>query len=356
MAYGYKVNEQEPDVLVSIINRTISNFSLAAVPMGWAVDVIPALRYLPDWFPGAGFKKTAREYRKVVEASAYVPYRFVQRQMASGNYQPSYVSRLIEQLERENGKLSAEDEEAIIWSAAGLFGAATDTTVITLTAFALAMVGFPEVQQKAQEEIDRVVGKDRLPTFSDREELPYVNAIIKEAMRWWPMAPMGFPHTATETFYHEGMRIPKGAYLLPAVWWFLHDPSVYSDPESFEPERFLPPRNEPDPGSEAFGYGRRRCPGRFFADAGLYLNIAQTLAAFSIGKAVDGAGKEIEVDVKPGPGVLTYPGKFPLQVKPRSVNYADLIRQMEKQFSQDSGGDAALLEGVDDADGMRKID
>lgn len=355
MAYGYRVNEKGSDVLIDITNRTISNFSLAAVPMGWAVDIVPGLRYLPDWFPGTGFKRTAREYRETVEASAYLPYRFVQRQMATGEHQPSYISKLVEQLERENGKLSAEDEEAIIWSAAGLFGAATDTTVITLSAFTLAMVKFPGVQRKAQQEIDRVVGKDRLPTFSDREQLPYTSAIVKEALRWWPMAPMGFPHTATKTFHHEGMRISKGAYLVPAVWWFLHDPSVYPDPESFEPERFLPPRNEPDPGSEAFGYGRRRCPGRFFADAGIFLNIAQTLAAFSIGKAVDENGKEIEVDVKPGPGFLAYPGKFPMQVKPRSASHAELIHRSEEQYSQESG-DAALLEGVEGADVMRKID
>ena len=102
--------------------------------------------------------------------------------MAAGENPLSYVSRLIEQLERENGGLSAGDEGAIICSAAGLFGAETDTTVIALTAFALAMVKSPEWQRKAQEEIDPVVGKHRLPTFSDRENLPYINAIIKEAM------------------------------------------------------------------------------------------------------------------------------------------------------------------------------
>jgi hypothetical protein len=67
------------------------------------------------------------------------------------------------------------------------------------------------------------------------------------------------------------------------------------------------------------------------------------LAVFSIGKAVDANGKEIEVDVKPGPGVLTYVDKFPFQVKPRSANHADMIRKLEEQFSQDNDGDAALL-------------
>jgi cytochrome P450 len=122
--------------------------------------------------------------------------------------------------------------------------------VITLTAFTLAMIKSIEVQRKAQEAIDRVVGNDRLPTFGDREKLLYINAVVKEATRWRPIVPMGFLHVATETFYHEGFRISKDALLLPAVWWFLRVPSVYLEPESFDPERFLPPRDEPDPGAK----------------------------------------------------------------------------------------------------------
>ena len=106
MAYGYRINSKDHDPLVETTKTTISNFSLAAVPMGWAVDIVPALQYLPDWFPGTKFKKTARQYREIVEASAYPPYKFVQRQMAADEHQPSYVSKLVEQLERENGGLN----------------------------------------------------------------------------------------------------------------------------------------------------------------------------------------------------------------------------------------------------------
>lgn len=352
MAYGYTIDSQGSDVLIDAINRTLANFSLAAVPMSWAVDIVPALRYLPENFPGAKFKETARDWRKTVEASAYMPYRFVQRRVAAGDHQPSYVSKLIQQLEQEgNGSLSPEDERAIIWSASSLYGAASDSTVITLRAFTLAMIKFPHVQRKAQQEIDSVIGINRLPTFSDREKLPYINALVKEASRWWLIVRMSFPHTATETFHHEGLRIPKGAYILAATWWFTNDPAVYANPEAFEPERFLPPRNEPDPESEKFGYGRRKCPGRFFADAGLYLNIVQTLAAFEIGKAVDGDGREIEINVEPEPGVLTYVSKFDVKVKPRSARHVELIRQMEKECVQGSG-DAGLLDGVDGIDGL----
>lgn len=348
MAYDYTIEPHKPDLLVDLIDKMMTEFSLAAVPMAWAVDIIPSLQYLPENFPGATFKKTARKWRKSIQAAAYIPYRFSQSQMAASTYQPSYVSKLVQQLKGENNaNLGLEDEQAVIWTAASLYGAAADTTVITLTIFTLAMIMFPHVQRKAQEEIDRVVGTDRLPNFEDRGKLPYIDALVKEALRWWPIAPMGFPHTATEDIEHNGLHIPKGAFLLPAVWWFLHDPEMYADPESFDPDRFLEPRNEPDPMTHTFGYGRRVCPGRFFADSGLYLNIAQSLAAFNINKAVGKDGKEVEVNVKPKPGILTYPTEFGFHVEPRSEKHVQLIRQLERQHPW-KASDAELLESVDD--------
>ena len=83
----------------------------------------------------------------------------------------------------------------------------------------MAMALFPEAQRKAQEEIDRVVGTDRLPTFEDRENLPYVDALVKEALRWHPVVPMGVPHVTTEDDIYEGYFIPKGSILLPNIWY-----------------------------------------------------------------------------------------------------------------------------------------
>jgi cytochrome P450 len=80
------------------------------------------------------------------------------------------------------------------------------------------MTLYPEVQQKAQAEIDRAVGLDRLPTLSDRENLPYVNALVKEALRWHPVAPMGLPHASSQDDTIEGYAIQKGSMLLPNIW------------------------------------------------------------------------------------------------------------------------------------------
>lgn len=77
---------------------------------------------------------------------------------------------------------------------------------------------FPEAQRKAQEEIDQVVGQDRLPNVSDRPNLPYVEALVKEVLRWHPVAPMGLPHTSSEDDIAEGYFIPKDALLLANIW------------------------------------------------------------------------------------------------------------------------------------------
>ena len=68
-----------------------------------------------------------------------------------------------------------------------------------MQAFFLAMAMYPNVQRKAQEELDRVVGKDRLPDFQDQDSLPYINALIMELLRWHPIAPLGVPHRSTNS-------------------------------------------------------------------------------------------------------------------------------------------------------------
>ena len=80
------------------------------------------------------------------------------------------------------------------------------------------MMLYPEVQRKAQEEIDRVIGNDRLPGFEDRQDLPYIDSIVKEVLRWHPLSPMDFQHTSTEDDIYEGYFIPKDAWIIANIW------------------------------------------------------------------------------------------------------------------------------------------
>jgi cytochrome P450 len=104
------------------------------------------------------------------------------------------------------------------------------------------MTLFPDVQKKAQAEIDAVVGPDRLPSFADRDSLPYTEALVKEVHRWNVVAPTGMrilfiafinrraaltthltavPHHVTEDDIHDGYHIPKGSLVIPNIWLVL---------------------------------------------------------------------------------------------------------------------------------------
>lgn len=79
------------------------------------------------------------------------------------------------------------------------------------------MLVFPEVLKKAREEIDRVIGRDRQPDFEDMENLPYLQACIKETLRWRPIVPLSLPRSNSRADEYQGMYIPKGSKILPNV-------------------------------------------------------------------------------------------------------------------------------------------
>ncbi|KAM5350245.1 hypothetical protein ACJ41O_006750 [Fusarium nematophilum] len=309
IAYGYTAEAFKDDVLVDMAGDAMDKFARAAVPGAFMVDMMPFLRYLSDWFPGTRFKRVARQWSTELNDVTDKPYAFVKHQMAHGRDDSSFLSRLL-----EAGDSTPEEKFTNKWSAMSLYTAGADTLSqldrIFNSYFFLAMALFPEIQKKAQEEIDRVIGSDRLPTLSDRLDLPYIEATVNEVLRWHPVAPMGLPHT-----------------------------KVYDDPMSFEPERFLESKPAPDPHTFVFGFGRRICPGRILADNALYLNIVQSLAVFNISKG----GEELKVAFTPG--VVSHPDPFKAVIKPRSLRHEELIRGVEKMFPWEES-DAQVLESM----------
>lgn len=216
--------------------------------------------------------------------------------MENGNHRSSFISNVIEHSPELSLGYSLDENDDIKATVASLYVAGAETTSSALSAFILAMVMFPDMQHRAQEEIDRIIGTDRLPKFKDRENLPYIEGIIKEIHRWHTVTPMGLPHVSNSDLVYDGYYIPQGAYLLPAIWWFNHDPEVYTNPESFDPERYLEPRSELDPTAVTFGFGRRVCPGQYYADSSVFITAAYILAAYTLNKAMDENGVEIEVN------------------------------------------------------------
>ncbi|PFH58891.1 hypothetical protein XA68_13076 [Ophiocordyceps unilateralis] len=332
VTYGYTIDRDNVDPLVDLIDQMMNNFSDAFTAMTWPVDLIPAIQYLPSFLPGMGFKKTAVRWKRITTVTADIPYSFVQKQIKTANPRPSYVARLLQEYSSSDTKGQVDDaaEEAIKNSAAVLFGGGADTTSSSLSSFILAMTLFPDVQRRAQQEIDGVVGSRRLPRPDDRPNMPYTEGIVAEALRWLPVVPIGTAHRASEEAVCKDYVIPKGAQILPSIWWFTHDPEVYHEPDKFDPERYAS-RNEPDPRSVVFGFGRRMCPGQYFADANLFLIISHILSVFNIRKDVDENGVEMETKVEMTPGLISYPVKFPYRIRPRDAEREHLLRRIEAE-------------------------
>ena len=127
--------------------------------------------------------------------------------------------------------------------------------------FFLAMILNPKAMKKAQEELDRVVGKGELPGFHDKDNLPYIDALVKEVLRWSPPVPLVVPKRAMQDDIYRGYLILEGVIVFENVWAIFRDPNVYPNPEVFNPDRFLKDgKINPlvlDPEDRAFGTGRR---------------------------------------------------------------------------------------------------
>ncbi|KLO04415.1 cytochrome P450 [Schizopora paradoxa] len=338
LSHGYTVEPEKSDPLVKLGDDALHDFSVSAQAGTWFVDILPFLQYVPEWLPGAGFKRIAKKIRANGDEMADKPLAFVKMQMITGQYYPSLASDLIEE-----GTHTADNEHNIKWSSAAVYGGGADTTVSAKYSFFLAMTLHPDVQRRAQEELDRAVGAERLPAFSDRKNLPYIDALIKETLRWHPVVPLSVPHGSSEEFVVRGYTILKGTIVLPNIWLFTRDPARHSEPDNFRPERFLGDHPEPDSYGSAFGFGRRICPGKELADAILFIFAAQTLAAFTIEKARNADGEEIEPAEDYTNGVISRPKDFVCSIKPRSDKTVELIKAVEEEHPFEPSHSSELL-------------
>ncbi|CZR64460.1 uncharacterized protein PAC_14358 [Phialocephala subalpina] len=161
----------------------------------------------------------------------------------------------------------------------------------------------PRVQERARQEIDACCGADRSPTWSDFAAIPYINCIIKEGMRWRPVAVTSLPHRARADDKYEGMFIPKDTTVFIATWAIHHLDSIYQDSDKFNPDRYLDHQklaNDYAGTSDYsmrdyynYGAGRRICPGIHLAERNMWRMAAKLLWAFEFSPPYDPVtGKE----------------------------------------------------------------
>ncbi|KAJ7257217.1 cytochrome P450 [Mycena haematopus] len=327
IAYGYHLQEgPERDPLLQMFETTGHNFSQSSAPAAFLVDIIPILRYWPEWLPGGGFHTTARLWSKQLHNTVDFGFDYAKTQMTAGTAETSFVSTLLER--------KSHEDYLVKWAAASIEEGGSDTSAAQLEAFFLAMTLHPDVQSAAQEELDRVVGRGRLPDLSERGQLPYINALCKEVFRWHVASPTGIPHRTREDYiYHrtgdsDPMLIPKDSLIIANIWKMTHDPERYEDPMVFNPSRFIETGEkeaEQDPARICFGYGRRICPGKSLADNIIFLTCSAILSVFKISKAQEN-GVFVEPEVGQMFGAVSHPLPFKCVVEPRDAEALAFIR------------------------------
>ncbi|KIM89841.1 hypothetical protein PILCRDRAFT_812637 [Piloderma croceum F 1598] len=326
IAYGHKVGSQG-DRYVKLADEALATMSTAGEPGAFLVNFVPSLQYVPEWFPGAGFKRKAKAWRKLSQAMLNDPYEMTKRKILEGTARSSMTSDLVEHYTTKDGHVDGEDDIAA--SAAVAYAGGSDTTVSAIISFLLALVLYPDVQTRGQEELDRVVGTDRLPTFDDRPTLPYIEGILKETLRWNPVVPGGAPHLLEKDDVYNGYFIPAGSIVLPNQWAMLHDETEYPEPSLFLPERWILKKGQKEPrhpSKVTFGFGRRICPGKELVEDSLYITIVSILATLNVQKAKDAQGEPITPPGRNRKGLVSHPEPFKCAITPRSPEAVAMIR------------------------------
>ncbi|XP_070569887.1 cytochrome P450 2U1-like [Ptychodera flava] len=165
-----------------------------------------------------------------------------------------------------------------------MFAAGTETTSTTLMWAWLLMMKYPNIQHKVQEELDHVVGKDRFPEMSDRPNLPYTEATITEVLRIASTVPLSVPRWTVNDTQLYGYDIPKDTMVWANIWSVLREPKFWSNPETFDPSRFLDASGTFSRSDVfiPFGIGPRICIGEQLAKMELFLVFTSVLQNYTL--------------------------------------------------------------------------
>ncbi|TBU30022.1 cytochrome P450 [Dichomitus squalens] len=291
-AHGLDIAEQE-DARMEIFERALRSVDVL-VEGATMREYFPFLAAIPMWLPGTSFLRRLAEDKKYAHSLRELPWTQVKQAVRKS---PAWIPP------------NAGEEEGMAMSAVAMVNAA-DLDTAPLGSLFPALCLHPEVHRKARAELDSVVGPNRLPTFADRDALPCVIAIAKELLRWHSALPLGIARCSVAADEYEGYFIPANRTILVNSWSIVHDPENYPEPDRFLLERFLNDgkldSDVTDPSGVAFGFGRRICTERYFADEALFIFVACVLQVFDINPPLDEDGRPIRVEPRATAGITSH--------------------------------------------------
>ncbi|KAH8772504.1 cytochrome P450 [Diaporthe sp. PMI_573] len=301
---------------------------------GWLlVETLPWLANLPPWL--YAFPTIVRTISSHLAKYFYA----LNKEAAANNLNPSFAKDVLE----KQPSLGLSDDEVSALTT-NLLGAGVDTTSGTLTSAILALCLFPEVQAKAQAEMDTVLG-GRSPTWEDLDggRLPYTSALAREILRWRTVTILGgIPHAPVCNDTYRGYLIPKGIQLTCNTWAIHRNPGYFPEPDAVRPERYLGdnpgglafeyPNSR---GHNAFGWGRRQCSGQPLADQSVSMVVARLVWAFKVEPGLDEKGNPVQLSAfayNDSENIRPLP--FKARFTPRSSKIEELIRSEAREAAQ----------------------
>nr|QGV10850.1 iridoid oxidase 1 [Centranthera grandiflora] len=243
--------------------------------------------YLPwlKWLDPVGMKREMKKNLSITMriASRFIQERLDERKAGKIREKKDFLDVLLEyEGDGKDGpdRMSEKNINIVITE---MFFAGSETTSISIEWGFAELLRSPPTFKKVREELDRVVGVDRRVEEKDIENMPYLQAVVKEALRLHPVLPLLLPRNTQEDTVYMGYHIPKGTQVLVNAWSIGRDPEIWPEPLEFKPERFLGSNIEYK-GQHfeliPFGSGRRICVGFPLAHRTVHLAIATLVQSF----------------------------------------------------------------------------
>ncbi|PAV17646.1 cytochrome P450 [Pyrrhoderma noxium] len=306
--------------LLFIFGNTTTAYSKTTKPGRYIVESWPFLLKLPkflQWF------RWEQDRIRQLDTEMYTRLLLeVKGKMDRGISKPCLSTNMFESV--REGEMTLVQ---MAYNVSSSFAAGIATITATVEVFLMAMLHYPECLNKARSEIDSIVGRDRMPSFEDMNSLPYTNALIKEVLRWKPIARTGFAHATTKDDTYKGFYIPKGSVVYANIYAISKDSDIFPEPDSFIPERFISPTHPRVINFDLpFGFGRRICPGKQVALQAVFIIISRLIWGFNFIPPFDENNHPILPDLEAFEGELvTRPKPFLLRFEPRDRDTKKLM-------------------------------
>ncbi|XP_063431258.1 steroid 17-alpha-hydroxylase/17,20 lyase-like isoform X2 [Mytilus trossulus] len=317
VCFGESVELDDPEFIRFIRLRREAN---EMIGNGFVEDMFPIMYKIWTTNKYRTFSKTMNELITIVKRK----FQEHEKTFDIDNVRDFTDSLILARKEAEHEEnremLSKLSETHLRQTVFDIFSAGIDTSRITLGFAVRYMASLPEIQSNVQEEIDRVVGKDRLPTVKDRDNLSYTEATLHEAMRLGLAVPVGLPHSTICDTRVGGYDVPKDTMVMINHWALHHDPRYWKDVEKFDPTRYLDGKGKLGMKPESwlpFSAGRRVCLGETVAKPELHLIFATIMQRFKI-TLPEGTNPKVELG---GSGNITVPAPYKIIVKERNLIY-----------------------------------